>query len=213
MLHKALWTLAFLASASVITGCVKYEDDSVQYAAEFYPDENGLPSKGQPQYELAVVLKAGADGKDQAFVPPAGAAAGSTYEPKAEEKLDLLGNYDKKSGQHFMFDFNDFPIAHLNPHRAYSPYTVNGKYTEISAGKDGSHPANFDKKAKKFYRIAKKEAPCWRCGGTNALITYGDLEECPECDDTGFVTYYGVRALKNHKDTDGASRFRAPGKK
>jgi hypothetical protein len=210
MLRKTFWTLTLLGAASFITGCVKYEDDSIQYAAEFFTDEFGRPQKGHPQYELTVVIKAGADSKNLAFVPPAEDKAGPDYDPPAEEALDLLGNYDKKSGRYFMLDHNDSPIAHLNPHKAYSPYTslTGGKYTELNPGKNGAPGPNFDLKHKKFYRVVPKELPCWRCGGTNRLMTFGNEEECPECDSTGFTEYYGVRALKNHKDTGGSSKIR-----
>ncbi|MDF1663788.1 MAG: hypothetical protein P1V97_18605 [Planctomycetota bacterium] len=211
MLRKAFWTLALLGAAS-FTGCMKYEDDSIQYAAEFYVDEFGRPLKGQPQYELAVVIKDD-QGNSYAHLPPADGAAGAEYDPKASDRLDLLSNSDKKSGRHFMFDMSDHPIAHLNPHRAYSPFKTGGKFVELNTGKKGPGP-NFDRKNKRFYRIVPKEAPCWRCGGTNEITTFGPAEECPDCDDSGFVTYYGVRLLDDHfgkdvpKEVAGKSRAR-----
>ena len=116
MLRKAFWTLALLGVAS-FTGCMKYEDDSIQYAAEFYVDEFGRPLKGQPQYELAVVVK-DEQGSSFAHLPPLDGAAGADYDPKTSDRLDLLSN--NKKGRHFMFDMSDHPVWHETSDKANS---------------------------------------------------------------------------------------------
>jgi len=197
-------------------GCaMEAQNDEIRYAAEYYVDEDGLPQKGEPPFELAAVLRSvkDKDGKDvvRGYSPYEVMEKGEDFDPTKSKPIDLAGN--QVGDRFYTVGATDLHIAHFNPHRAYSPYAPDVEVDPTS---------NVCPKTKKLFRIIVKEAPCWRCGGTKIcpecfgsgrgqLSGYaaecwycGHKEsnskgksvlvkgECPECDSEGFVKYYGA---------------------
>lgn len=198
--------VAVLALACLATACSSEQDDAALYAAEFLPDESGHVREGEPQYELAVVIE-DRGGKLMAFPPAPADKAGQKYSPDESRALSLVGpNFDKDTNRYYALSALDSPVATVDPHRAFSPYKSNGKYNELDVG------LPFDRAAKKSVRVIPKELPCWRCGGLKFLVIGEEMDECPECDDNGFVIYEGARVLDENPDSRELSK-RKPSKR
>lgn len=195
----------------LLAGGCDAPNDTVVYAAEFATDKNGLPVDGEPRYELTVVLKptpTESGTVQKAYAPPPVDQQGQ-YNPTEANAVSLTDV--KKDGKYYMVDLKEHNLAHLNPFRAYSPYRATGEaYREVKLGTN-----NFDTKAEKHYRVIAKDAPCWRCGGTNELWYYNaardvqTFEDCDECDDFGFTEYYGIRRLEDG-DATKRTTYRKP---
>lgn len=204
------FTLALALSSLCLafTACGEPTEDTVIYAAEFHPDHRGMPKKGDPRFEASVVLlEDGGEGKYLAYPPPGPDDSPDSYSPGKDKAIAPGMTYLKDQNMHFSSGLENMLLAHQNPYKAYSPNKQGGKYVEAELGVN-----HYDKKAEKFFRVVPKHVPCWRCGATKQIDVVNDegfteYQECPECDEEGFVEITGLRQLKDHvsQENDGGS--------
>lgn len=172
-------------------------DDTVQYAAEFFPDGEGKVKQGEPQFFLHAILLD--DGGNVKVVPPPPPGEAEAYDPTSATAIAWTDNFDKSKNQWYALAPMDMSVARENPYRAYSPWKQNGKYVEAPI-ESGDRVWGWDRKAQKGFRVVPKDDVCWHCGGAGQIHDFARSEVCPDCDGEGFLEYYGVRRLDIQED-------------